>query len=326
MSGSVERIASALLYEGYMLYPYRPSAVKNRQRFNFGVLWPERCVSPDQDGTDRAYLQTECLLEGDGRTGITVTIRFLQLVERVTIRDTAESWQEAVERSVTLDSTIADLVAAPRSNNFAATAGVQAGSADEAGSTPGVVVRRQQTLAGTMEVSAVPCGAGLFRLRVRVTNQSEPPYDQAKSRDAGLLRSLVSTHAILTARDGRFVSLIDPPPALADAAAQCHNDGVWPVLVGDEGQRDTMLASPIILYDYPAIAPESAGDLFDGTEIDEILSLRIMTLTDAEKQEVRRSDERARRLLERTESLSAEDWMRLHGVLRQPEALQEERS
>ena len=82
-----------------------------------------------------------------------------------------------------------------------------------------------------------------------------------------------------------------------------------------KAQRDTMLASPIILYDYPQIAPESAGDLFDGTEIDEILSLRIMTMTDEEKREMRQSDERARQMLERTESMPEEQLMKLHGVL-----------
>ena len=56
-----------------------------------------------------------------------------------------------------------------------------------------------------------------------------------------------------------------------------------------------MLCSPIILYDYPKIAPESAGDFFDGTEMDEMLTLRVLTLTDAEKQEMRNGDPRARR-------------------------------
>jgi hydrogenase maturation protease len=70
------------------------------------------------------------------------------------------------------------------------------------------------------------------------------------------------------------------------------------------------------LYDYPQIAPESAGDLFDGTEIDEILSLRILTLTDAEKDEMRQSDLRTRQILERTENMPAEQFMKLHGVLR----------
>jgi hydrogenase maturation protease len=96
------------------------------------------------------------------------------------------------------------------------------------------------------------------------------------------------------------------------------------VLVGDAGQRDTLLASPIILYDYPHIAPESIGDLFDGTEIDEILSLRILTLTDDEKREIRDSDERARQILERTESMPAEQFMKLHGAVRGMRPLKED--
>ena len=88
------------------------------------------------------------------------------------------------------------------------------------------------------------------------------------------------------------------------------------MLAGEEGQRDMVLSSPIILYDYPQIAPESPGDLFDGTEIDEILALRILTMTDAEKLEVRNGDERARRILERTEMLPPEHFQKLHGALR----------
>ena len=77
-----------------------------------------------------------------------------------------------------------------------------------------------------------------------------------------------------------------------------------------------VLSSPIILYDYPQIAPESAGNLFDSTEIDEILSLRILTLTDAEKAEMRQSDDRTRGILERTENMPEEQFMKLHGILR----------
>ena len=107
-----------------------------------------------------------------------------------------------------------------------------------------------------------------------------------------------------------------PPDQISELAASCKNLGTWPVLVGEPGERDTLLSSPIILYDYPQIAPESVGDLFDGTEIDEILSLRIMTLTDEEKREMSQSDERARQMLERTETLPVEQLMKLHGVLR----------
>jgi len=88
------------------------------------------------------------------------------------------------------------------------------------------------------------------------------------------------------------------------------------VLVGEEGQRDQMLAAPIILYDYPQVAPESPGDFFDGAEIDEMLTLRILTLTDEEKRDMAAVDRRARELLARTEGMAQEQMSRLHGTLR----------
>jgi len=138
------------------------------------------------------------------------------------------------------------------------------------------------------------------------------------------MRSLVSAHTLLGVADGQFVSLLEPPEELKALATSCENIGAWPVLVGAEGVRDTMLASPIILYDYPQIAPESPGDLFDGTEIDEILALRIMTMTDDEKREMRTTDVRARKILERTEALPMEHLAKLHGTLRDVRSLKEE--
>jgi hydrogenase maturation protease len=135
-------------------------------------------------------------------------------------------------------------------------------------------------------------------------------------RDAVLFQSFVSTHTILQVRHGSFISLMDPPQELQALAKQCQNLHTWPVLAGNEGERDAMISSPIILYDYPQIAPESPGALFDGTEIDEILSLRIMTLTDEEKEQMRQ-DERAREILERTEALTPEQFMKLHGAIRE---------
>ena len=83
-----------------------------------------------------------------------------------------------------------------------------------------------------------------------------------------------------------------------------------------------MLASPIILYDHPQIAPESAGEFCDSTEIDEMLALRIITMTEAEKLEMRQGDERGRQMLERTERLAPEHMARLHGALRGLRALE----
>jgi hypothetical protein len=306
MSSTVERIADALLYEGYLLYPYRRSAIKNRQRFNFGVLYPEEHVArAGADSADRCFMQTECLLLGADAATLSVKLRFLQLVESTTEADSSAAWQEATERAVTLHCRPADLLGSALVHEFSFPA------------APDERAAAARTLEGTVELSGRRVEGGLFRLRVRVTNRTRASAGGAGRADL-LARSLASCHAILALSGGEFVSLLDPPQDFVAAAAACENIGAWPILVGEPGQHDTLLASPIILYDYPTVAPESAGDLFDATEIDEILSLRIMTLTDEEKREVRETDERARRLLDRTEALTPEQLMQMHGALRQP--------
>jgi hydrogenase maturation protease len=177
------------------------------------------------------------------------------------------------------------------------------------------VPRTQAEVRGEVEITAQQVEVELFKIRADISNTTSPENAPAR-RDEALLHSLVSTHVVFGLDAGDFVSLFEPPDDLKALVSQCQNIGVWPVLVGDPGQHDTLLASPIILYDYPQIAPESVGDLFDGTEIDEILSLRIMTLTDDEKREIRQSDDRARQILERTEAMPAEQFMKLHGAVR----------
>ncbi len=195
---------------------------------------------------------------------------------------------------------------------------------DPGGAVVGVIVREQQRIEGAVELAAECAGDQVVKLIVRVLNLT--PLEQAGqlSRDAALLRSLISTHLILGVRGGEFVSLFDPPEPLREAAAGCRNSGLWPVLVGDATSRDMLLAAPIILYDYPQLAPESPGDLFDGTEIDEILTLRIMTMTEEEKREMGAADERARTLLERTEALAREQLLGLHGAMRSLRSLEKE--
>jgi hypothetical protein len=168
-----------------------------------------------------------------------------------------------------------------------------------------------------VEITAEVLGERLIKIRVVVSNLTPVAIRQDFDRETLMKRSLVSTHAILQLDGaGEFVSLLDPPNDLREAAEQCANVGLWPVMVGEEGDRDAMLASPIILYDYPRIAPESSGDFFDNNEIDEMLALRVLTMTDAEKSEARQTDSRAGALLDRTEGLSDDDLMKLHGVLR----------
>jgi hypothetical protein len=346
----VDAIAHAVLYEGYMLYPYRPSSVKNRQRFNFGVLYP-RSYGELQTGSDTWSMQTECLIEGTSATKIEVRLRFLKLVTRSVrklIRTPDErqdqpgsmvydpvsslevdgkvftSWQEAIECEVVVPVSWQEAIERmPVAWSFDFPVQEETELVRDAkGSVAGQIVRKQQSVRGVLEIDVTRATEGMvddgiFKVQAQVKNLTPLECDTATGRDSALTQSLISAHLLLGAIGGQFVSLLEPPTHLSKLAADCNNVGVWPVLVGAEGERDTILASPIILYDYPQIAPESPGDLFDGTEIDEILALRILTMTDAEKTEMRNTDDRTRAMLERTETLPLEHLMKLHGTLRE---------
>lgn len=323
----VDQVVAAVLYEGYILYPYRASSKKNRQRFTFGRVYPE-AYSRAQNGAEPAVMQTECLVEG-AAAAVEINVRFLQPMWREVLLNGAvvpevevagkrlQTWQEAVERDVRLPSgSVRDWSAKPHTHVFSF-------AAEETGEpeiSPSVTIRRRhEALSGSVEVAAVRVAEELWKITVRVVNTTPVPEAALDDQDAVLMRTFASTHTILQVRDGAFLSLLDPPAEHADMAAGCTNIGAWPVLVGDEAQheRDTLLASPIILYDYPQIAPESPGDLCDGLEIDEILTLRILAMTDAEKAEMRGIDDYARRILERTESMPQEQLMKMHGAMRE---------
>jgi hydrogenase maturation protease len=336
----VEQIARATLYEGYMLYPYRPSSVKNQQRFNFGVLYP-RAYGEAPDATEASSMQTECLLLANPSASIDIRLRFLhlaqrqigklaapvveinedqlefQLVDSLTIGDQMfQTWQEAVEEEIRAPIFKLQDLEQPRRVPFLLPSKRRLEAIrDEAGLIVGVIIRDQECITGGIEIS-VQFEGELTKLTVVALNQTTLDRPGTTARDEALLRSMVSTHMILGVSNAEFVSLLDPPERFRSAIAGCQNIGTWPVLVGADGERDTMLSSPIILYDYPEIAPESAGELFDGTEIDEILTLRIMTLTEDEKREMRGADDRARKILERTESLPVEQFMKMHGAVR----------
>ncbi len=336
----VENIANAVLYEGYMLYPYRASSVKNRQRFNWGALAPES-YSAAQKGTEAFEMQTECLLQGDENTTFDVKVRFLHLVLReigeleVPIDElpsdsepefhfvqTLEvggqlyhAWQEAIEREVDLPTLGLNVVSETKKFSFPTTRTLEP-LRDENDKIVGVIVRTQQKIEIVVSCRLSVVSEKTYKLTVRVENQTPFENAETKSRDEALLHSTVSTHTILSAKNGEFVSLLEPPDELSEAVAACENVKTYPVLAGIEGEKDCMFSSPIILYDYPQIADESQGDLFDGGEIDEILTLRIMTLTDEEKYEMRGVDDRVRRLLERTESMPEEHLMKMHGAMK----------
>jgi len=303
---ALDEIAAALLYEGYLLYPYRLTALKNRYRWVFGVLFPHD-FSLAVGESEPWALQTECLLEGEPDATLRVRVRFLHLATPAAgpVPSPQPAADEAAQREVVVEEKLKNLRGTGREVPFRFPAQSAGG--------PGA---RYRLVEGRLQLAVRPAEGDVLRLTVRVENRTPVDSREQPDREQALHECLISTHTVLSLRQGEFFSLCDPPPTLRDAAAACRNRGTWPVLAGEEGRRDCMLSAPIILYDYPRVAPESPGDFFDGTEVDELLTLRVLTLTEEEKREVRAAGDRARALLDRTEGLTGEQLLRLHGAVR----------
>jgi hydrogenase maturation protease len=338
----IEPVVNAVLYEGYILYPYRASSVKNRQRWTFGGVYPRAYTALDPSSP--CQMQTECLLRADGNATIDVHVRFLHLVKReigalpvpamelppdtdlikvpsLSVGDQRfYAWEEAVERDVAAPALAITRLAREALRIPFAFAGTLEHEPlrEQGGAVVGQFIRTSASLEGLLTIAANEVAPQVFRLRVEVENLTPFLAGAPDPREEAQLRAFASTHTVVGIDGGAFISLIDPPEDLKEASQACRNQGTWPVLVGEVGAADMMLSSPVILYDYPQVAPESPGDLFDATEIDEILTLRILGMTDEEKREMAAVDERARALLARTEGLTAADMERLHGTLRDP--------
>ena len=311
-------VADAVLYEGYLLYPYRRSSAKNRIRWQFGVLAPRAFVEangPADTGVagaaDAWHQRTEVLLEAPDDAEVTVRLRFLQVSRRTVEQRIAGEWtavdelevdgerylsfDEALPREFDVVARLADLTAGPHEVGLTA---VGERTVEPLGDGTARVVRESRPVTAGLRLEAEPAAAPfrLHRLRVVVENTStaSPPSRPEAlrllreglnsslaptSRPEALRASLVSAHTLLAVPGGRFVSLLDPPLWATDAARTCRNVHTFPVLCGRDDGTDVVLSSPIILYDHPRIAPESPGPLFDSGEIDEILSLRTLTLT-----------------------------------------------
>ncbi len=322
-------IANAVLYEGYLLFPYTASTTKNRVRWQFGVVVPEKYLAA-QTG-EHAEAQTEVLFAPDGSPDIDVLLRFLQVEARtVEVKHgerfdparafrignrTYVSFDEAVEREL--------LVNIRSDGGFRQSAPLHIDGGrdidelrDDDGAVVARIVRERWPIAGSLTVEVEPLendGARFSRLRVRVANASDVVPGE---RSAALRTSLVSTHVLLAIEGGAFLSVLDPPPYAAAATAALANRQTFPVLVGEAGvdaQRASLvLSSPIILYDFPALGPRTEADAFDATEIDELLTLSVLSLSDDERAEARVTDPRARAIVERAESFGPAAIARLH--------------
>jgi len=193
------------------------------------------------------------------------------------------------------------------------------------GALLGRVVRQCWPVSARLEVmaSALDGPYPLTRVTLRVDNDTDWADPQA-SRDQAMRCSLIAAHLLVAVDDGRFISSLEPPRFASEAVASCTNTGLFPVLVGHGDAEDVVLASPIILYDYPVIAPESEGDMFDAAEIDEILALRVLTLTEDEKRQARSTDPRSAAIIDRIDAMGVDSFDALHGTFRSIRSLRPE--
>jgi hypothetical protein len=340
--GSARAVADAVLYEGYLLYPYRRSSGKNRVRWQFGVLAPRTWVEALGPGpasvagsADSWRQQTECLLEAGADAELHMRLRFLQLQHRSVqepdpdggFRDVDAlevggeghlTFDEAVPHEFDVAVDVAALADRVHTIELGVPGAEEVQLLRDTGAEPaGRVVRRRWPVSAVVRLSVEDAQAPfpLRRLRLVVENPTSDLAPEVPRAEA-LRRSLVAAHSLLRVQDGAFLSLLDPPVWASIAAKDCTNLHTFPVLAGDGGTRDVVLSSPIIMYDHPQVAPESPGDLFDATEIDEILSLRTLTLTDEEKREARATDPRAAAIIDRVDVIPKEVFARLHGAIR----------
>jgi hypothetical protein len=319
-------VADAVLYEGYLLYPYRGTSSKNQSRWQFGVLGPPGAADAGLGEDDTIWAQFLV----DGARALTLVVRFLQLQHRRAEREFAHgefepvdelttpagswlTWDEAVERELSFGPLAFD--DEPWTLPVSADAATDIEYLDG-----GRLVRQRQEVVGVLAVTSEPDG-DLRRVTVRVSNVGEGVDRRADDKDSVIARSLIGTHIIAEVVGGEFVSLLEPPPSAAPAVSRCGQHRCFPVLAGPAGTRDVLLISPIILYDHPEVAEQSNTALYDCTEIDEILTLRVMTMTDEEKAQARATDPRAARIVDQCDAMSPESMARLHGVLRDPHGL-----
>lgn len=331
---AVAKVADAVLFEGYLLYPYRASAQKNQVRWQWGVLVPTNWGAESGE-TSRS--RTECLLEPGDHAILRLRLRFLQVQAR-SLRSVAGepvdelvidgvrhfAWDEGLARQVDaelpLDVRRVERTVPVELPGTETTEPITAAD----GTVAGHLVRRCLPLTGRILLTANPMPGpyDVLHLRMDVCNDAVVGLDVP--REEALRSSLVGTHAVLHSCPGAFISMTDPPQWAAPAVSECVNEHTWPVLAGPSDRSDLLLSSPIILDDHPQLAPESTVNLFDGLENDEILTLRTLVLTDEEKREARATDPRAAGIIDAVDAMPPEIFERLHGAIRSMRSTSEE--
>ena len=330
-------LTRSILYEGYSLYPYYRSAVKNQMPVPFGVIFPQDYAAFHEHAPSR--IQSECIIAGISNPSVTIQVRFLQVrktevfekrtgdgengefiaVARTEVNDRClESGWQTIERNHSFECRAADLinrckilpVAFDSWNEgemiFNADKKVVAKLVTTVSATQGMIGFAMELIEGKSDA---------YRLTVVVTNATHIDQAATISRDAVLGQSFLSSNIVFKTGEAQFISHLDPPSQWQSAIDACRNIHTWPIIVDDDNRA--LLSSPIILNDHPQINPQSAGDLFDSTEIEEALLLHVNLLSEQEKERICSNDPKLQAMLNKVSSLTPGDLSSYHSMMKE---------
>ncbi|KAA9038578.1 hypothetical protein FW778_13550 [Ginsengibacter hankyongi] len=339
----LENLTHTLLYEGYSLYPYYRSAVKNQKPIPFGVIFPKDYNAYHEHSHSK--MQSQSIITGDNDLTVSVTVRFLHLrktelfqkannekdnedyipVSNLDINGKFynSGWQTVERKITTGDIGLTQLAKGGISIP------IEFDNMNEGElilNEKNVVVAKSVSsiseITGSILISAESIieSTDSFRITVVVTNTTGLENANTISRDEAIMQSFLSTHIILQTLQGEFISQQDTPVKWTTATAGCTNINTWPIVI--DKSNTTLLSSPIILYDHPEINPQSSGDLFDSTEIEEALLLHVNLLTEEDRNRIGTEDEKMNAMLKKVNGLTPEDLHQYHSMLKENKASQ----
>jgi hypothetical protein len=191
VSTELEALVESLLWEGYALYPYTPTATKNATPTPFGIAYPPGYA--EQLASTYDHLEMRVVLRAPADAVLSAEVRLLAPV--------GERHQARAER-LTLPGAMVGALAHRTAERETSVRG------------PG-----EPALQARLSLSAVELGPGEYEVAFRVGN--ETVVSSGLDRKRALQRSLLSVHPILRVAGGTFVSALDWP---------CGSVNTFPVL------------------------------------------------------------------------------------------------
>ena len=276
MNAQLRAVADAVLYEGFLLYPYSKSALKNQMPFQFGVVMPDGYGDSSEPPSMRSQF-VFCLGSTSGAR-IEGMLRFLRIAE--------DPVEEEVPFAFSPDAPF----------GFCFTTHALRGEINVGIEQNGDVATI--TLEILNHTSAAADASRNEALRSAFVSAHV-----VLETEHGAFASAIDPPDIAARATARCFNDRLYPILTGDRASGVQTS-------------KALLLSPIILDDFPRIAAASRTQTFDGTEIDELLMLSVASLTDEEKRDARAAHPYVESIVERAEALDPQTLQTLHGEIR----------